>query len=77
MSDFRPLLGGQICPHCLQFKKKTSFSNSCISRTKLLRYILLGHYLGKLNFKPTFEQVTPSRSSGKRLGADLPPFPRS
>ena len=41
-------------------------------------FLKLGHkltFLGKLNFKPTLEQVTPSRSSVKSLGADLPPLP--
>ena len=36
----------------------------------------MGHYLkifGELNSKPIFEQVTPSRSSGKNFGADLSP----
>ena len=38
----------------------------------------LGHYLkilGRLNFKPVFEQVTLSRSSGKSLGQICPPPP--
>ena len=33
----------------------------------------LKEYLGAFNYKPFFEQVTSSRSSGKSLGADLPP----
>ena len=33
----------------------------------------LGHILGELDFNSFFEQVTPSRSSGESLGADLPP----
>ena len=36
----------------------------------------LGHILEELNLKPFFEQATPSRSSGKSLGADLPPPPQ-
>ena len=60
---------GQVCPHRLQLKKKNIFFKTAIPK--------LGHkltFLGKLNFKPTLEQVTPSRSSGKSLGADLPPL---
>ena len=36
----------------------------------------LGHILGELNFRPFFEQVTSSRSSGESLGTDLPPAPQ-
>ena len=33
----------------------------------------LGQILGELNFRPFFEQVTSSRSSGESLGTDLFP----
>ena len=40
---------------------------------RYLNWVKLGHIFVELNFEPIFEQVIPSGSSGKSLGADLPP----
>ena len=61
----------QMAPKC----KKKLFSNSYTSRTKWPRHqkwALNWRFLRELNCEPIFEQVTPSRSSGKNrksLGA--------
>ena len=55
--------GGQICPHPAQ---------TCIPVKNQWVEILRG-VLRELNSKPIFEQVTPSRSSGKSSVADLLP----
>ena len=57
-------------------QKNTFFSNSYISEPKWPRYlnwVTYSRFLGELNSKPFFDQVTPSRSSGKSFGTDLPP----
>ena len=53
--------------------KKKYLSNSFISGTKRSRYLNWVKNL-RLLVELIFEQVTPARSSGKCLGADLPPL---
>ena len=60
----------QKLPLSAEMKRK-NFSNSYITGTKR-------RFLRELNCKPIFEQVTPSRSSGKQekaLGQTAPPPP--
>ena len=58
-------------------RKKLFFSSSFISGSKWLRkWVLNWRFLRELKYKPIFEQVTPSRSSGKKenaLGQICPP----
>ena len=71
--------GGADLPTLFLIKEKHLFfssKNSYISRIKPLRYlnwVKMAPILGEPNFRPFFEQVTSSRSSGESLGADLPP----
>ena len=63
-------------PKCLHFgsKKKLFFLQTALSREQ---WVFSWRFLHALNCKPTFEQVTPSRISGKKgkcLGADPPPI---